>query len=54
VLLYRRLLGEELKDIWKMLAGIHNQPETMRTNARIAAQKVKQANLPDSRFQDAT
>ena len=54
VLLYRRMLGEELKDIWKMLAGIHNEPETMRANARIAAHQVKQAGLADSRFQDAT
>ncbi len=28
VLLYRRMLGEELKDIWKMLGKIHNQPDT--------------------------
>ncbi|HZU42961.1 MAG TPA: hypothetical protein VE994_09840 [Terriglobales bacterium] len=45
VLLYRRMLGEELKNIWKMLAPIHNQPETMRTNAKIAAHLVKKAGL---------
>ena len=43
ILLYRRMLGEELKNIWKMLEGIHNQPDTMRTNVRIAAHLVKQA-----------
>jgi hypothetical protein len=45
ILLLRRMLGEELKDIWKMLGGIHNQPETMRSNAKIAAHLVKQAGL---------
>jgi hypothetical protein len=45
ILLYRRMLGQELNDIWKMLAGIHNEPDTMRTNMRIAAHQVKQAGL---------
>jgi len=45
VLLYRRVLGEDLTDIWKMLAPIHNEPETMKTNARMAAQLVKGAGL---------
>jgi len=45
ILLYRRMLGEELKDIWKMLSTIHNQPETMKTNVVIAANLVKQAGL---------
>jgi hypothetical protein len=45
ILLYRRMLGQELNDIWKMLAGIHNEPDTRRTNMRIAAHQVKQAGL---------
>jgi hypothetical protein len=45
ILLYRRMLGEEFNDIWKMLASIHNQPESMRTNAKIAAHLVKKAGL---------
>jgi hypothetical protein len=45
ILLYRRMLGEELKNIWKMLGGIHNQPDTMRTNVQIAAHLVKHAGL---------
>jgi len=45
ILLYRRMLGEELKGIWKMLATIHNQPDTMRTNVRIAAHLLKQAGI---------
>jgi hypothetical protein len=45
ILLYRRMLGEKLSDIWKMLATIHNQPDTMRTNAKIAAFQVKKAGL---------
>jgi len=45
VLLYRRMLGEALKDIWKMLGKIHNQPDTMRTNVKIAAHLLKQAGV---------
>jgi hypothetical protein len=45
ILLLRRMLGEELKDIWKILGGIHNQPETIRTNVKIAAQQVKDTGL---------
>jgi len=43
ILLCRRMLGENLNDIWKMLRDIHNQPETMRINAAIAAHQLKQA-----------
>lgn len=46
VLLYRRALGENLEDIWKMLAPIHNQPDTMRANAMIAASLVKKTGIP--------
>ncbi len=45
ILLSRRMLGEELRDIWKMLGTIHNQPDTMRTNVQIAGHLVKQAGL---------
>ena len=45
ILLYRRMLGEELPDIWKTLATIHNQPETLRTKAKAAAQLVKDSGL---------
>ncbi|SRR6266478_3374609 len=48
ILLYRRMLGEELKDIWKMLGTIHNQPETMKANVMIAAELVNKAGLVDS------
>lgn len=45
ILLYRRMLGEELKDIWKMLGTIHNQPDIMKKNVMMAAHLVKQAGL---------
>lgn len=45
ILLYRRMLGEKLSDIWTMLGTIHDQPDTMRTNVQIAAHLVKQAGL---------
>lgn len=43
ILLYRRMLGEQLSDIWKMLGTIHNQSDTMKTNVQIATHLVKQA-----------
>jgi hypothetical protein len=45
ILLYRRMLGQQLSDIWKMLGTIHNQSDTMKTNVQIAAHLVKQAGL---------
>ena len=45
ILLCRRLVGEELKSIWKMLSGIYNQPDIMRSNTRIAATLVQKAGL---------
>jgi hypothetical protein len=45
ILLYRKMLGENLKDVWKMLSTIHNQPEAMKTNAKVAAHQVKTAGL---------
>lgn len=41
ILLYRRLAGEELADIWKILAAINNKPAEVRTNAVIAAAILK-------------
>jgi hypothetical protein len=48
ILLYRRMLGEELKNIWKTLGAIHNQPVTMRTNAQIAAMRGESDKLHPS------
>jgi len=45
ILVYRRILGEELSDIWRMLSTIHNQPPVLRTNVLIAAKQVKDAGL---------
>jgi hypothetical protein len=45
ILLYRRMLGEDLGGIWTMLGTIHNQPDTMKTNVMIAARLIKQAGL---------
>lgn len=44
-LLYRRMLGEDLNNIWNMLGKIHNQPQTMKTNAMIAARLIKERGL---------
>jgi len=45
VLIYRRMLGEELSVIWKSVETIHNQPETMKANAMIAASQVQKSGL---------
>ena len=45
VLLYRRVLGEDLCDIWNILKPINNQPEAMRSAAVKAAKDVKIANV---------
>lgn len=36
VLLYRVMLGEEIKSVWKTLGPIHNDPQTMKANAMIS------------------
>lgn len=43
VLLYRRMMGEDIAGIWKMLAPIHNRPDDMKANALIAAHELKQS-----------
>jgi hypothetical protein len=45
ILLYRRMLGEQLSDIWKTLGAIHNQPDIMKTNVMSAARLIKQRGL---------
>jgi len=45
VLLYRRTLGEEFCDIWKLLVPIHNQPDTMRAAAIEAGKALHAAGL---------
>lgn len=46
ILLFRKMLGEEPKDIFKSIAGIHDQPDAMRTNARIAAHRLRATGIP--------
>lgn len=43
VIVYRRLLGEKIENIWKILAPISNQPEAVRANALIAADLLKKS-----------
>jgi hypothetical protein len=44
VLLYRRMLGEELKDIWKVLSPICDKPGDVLTNAKAAAFLLKKSD----------
>ncbi len=45
VLLSRRILGEDFCDIWKRLAPIHNQSDTMRALAIQAGRELHSAGL---------
>jgi hypothetical protein len=44
VLLYRQMLGEELKGIWKVLSPICDKPEDVLANARAAAFLLKKSD----------
>jgi hypothetical protein len=43
VVLYRRILGEDIGGIWKMLGPIHDRPAEVRGNALIAAHVLMQS-----------
>jgi hypothetical protein len=48
VLLYRRMLGEDFADIWKLLKPIHNRPLEMRNVAIQAGKEVQKAGMAAS------
>jgi hypothetical protein len=48
ILLYRRILGEDIEAIWKMLATIRNSPAEVRSNALIAAYELKKSGKATS------
>ena len=52
VLLYRRMVGEELASIWRMLSTVHNRPADVATNVKIAAHLLKQSGKADRVFKD--
>jgi hypothetical protein len=43
IILYRRMLGEDINAIWKMLAPIHNRPADVQANVLIAAHLLQQS-----------
>lgn len=43
VLLYRRMLGEDIHAIWKILSAIRNRPDEVRANVLIAAHMLKKS-----------
>lgn len=45
VLVYRQMLGEDIKAIWKILGAIGNRPDDMRANATIAAHKLQESGM---------
>lgn len=42
--LYRRMLGEDLRAIWKALSAIRNRPDEVHANVLIAAHKLKESD----------
>jgi hypothetical protein len=50
ILLYRKMLGEKQKDIWKILTAIHNRPADVQANERIVAFQLKQSGKADQIF----
>ena len=49
VLLYRRMLGEDLSKIWALLMPIHNLRDGLKANVMIAAFSLKQSgNMPQA------
>jgi len=50
ILLYRKMVGERQKDIWKMLSTIHNRPADVQANERIAAHLLKESGKVDQVF----
>ena len=43
IVVYRRMLGEDINAIWNMLAPIHDRPADVRSNVQIAAHLLKQS-----------
>lgn len=43
IVLYRRMLGEDINAIWSMLAPIHNRPADVQANVLIAAHLLQQS-----------
>jgi len=43
VVLYRRILGEDIESIWKMLGPIHDRPADVRGNVLMAAHLLMQS-----------
>jgi hypothetical protein len=50
ILLYRKMLGERQRDIWKMLRTIHDRPADVATNVKIAAHLLKKSGKADGVF----
>ncbi|MGH9700032.1 MAG: hypothetical protein ACRD5R_05990 [Candidatus Acidiferrales bacterium] len=48
ILLYRRMVGDEFKDIWKAIAPIQSNPIAMRVVVLDAAKRVKEAGIASS------
>ncbi len=50
ILLYRKMVGEKQKDIWKILSTIHNRPGDVLANEKIAAHLLKQSGMVEQVF----
>ena len=50
ILLYRRMLGEKQKDIWKRLSGIHDRPPQIQACVTESAFLLRQSGKADKIF----
>ncbi len=50
ILLYRRMLGEQQKAIWKLLSGIHNRPAEIQACLNESVFLLKQSGKADKVF----
>jgi hypothetical protein len=50
ILLYRRMLGEDLDAIWEMLRTIHERPAAVRANVKIAAHLLRKSGMANGLF----
>lgn len=50
IMLMKRWLGEEQREIWEMLARIHNRPHELAEQERVAAAQLKESGRLDTMF----
>lgn len=50
IMVYRRMMGEKQRDIWKLLGAIHNRPADVAANVKTAAYLLKESGKANRVF----